>query len=82
MHLDAVCASLAALPGVELHVRDDSEGKLVVTVEDLPGHGTTETLTQVQLVPHLVCTTLAYEYADDATSDNPPDLSRASATPA
>lgn len=64
-HLDLVSAALTALPGVEIHARQDSDGKLVVTVEDQPGYSTTDTLTQLQLLDHLVCVTLAYEYSDD-----------------
>jgi len=76
-HLDSVSAALTALPGVEIHARDDDAGKLVVTVEDVPGAATTETLTQVQLVEHLVCLTLAYEY-----SDHEPDGAAAITAPA
>lgn len=64
-HLDGVSAAMTALPGVELHARQDHDGKLVITVEDVPGHNTTDTLTQLQLVENVVCVTLAYEYCDE-----------------
>ncbi len=76
-HLDSVSRALTALPGVEIHGRDDDAGKLVVTVEDVPGAATTETLTQVQLVEHLICLTLAYEY-----SDHEPEGAATTAAPA
>ncbi len=61
----ALEASLAAIPGVELHARSAENGQLIVTVEDGPGHSTTDSILAVSLVKQVLAVTLAYEYTDE-----------------
>ncbi|WP_410498600.1 chaperone NapD [Chitinibacter sp. S2-10] len=61
--MDRVKEQLLTIPGVELH--QEHEGRLIVTVEDVPGYRTSEALTAIQSFEGIVSTTLAYEYCDD-----------------
>ncbi|WP_157669829.1 chaperone NapD [Chitinibacter sp. FCG-7] len=54
---------LLTVPGLELH--QEHEGRLIVTVEDVPGYRTSEALTAIQSFDGIISTTLAYEYCDD-----------------
>ena len=56
-------AALQALPGVECH-HMSLEGRLVVTVEDVPGAAMPETLIAIHRVPEVLAATLAYESSD------------------
>lgn len=58
-----VRTQLLSVPGVQLH--QEHEGRLIVTVEDVPGFRTSEALTLIQSFEGIVSTTLAYEYCDD-----------------
>ena len=60
----ALCAELAALPGVRVH-QELPGSKLVVTVEDGPDHELMDSLLAAQGLPGVVCSTLTYEYCDD-----------------
>ena len=68
--LDTVKAAVAAVPGVEIHV--EHEGKLIITVEDVPGVLCTEMLTRIQNIPNVASATLAYEYCDEENA--PPKI--------
>ena len=63
-------AELRALPGVECHHMSD-DGRLVVTVEDVPGAVMSETLIAIHRVPLVLAATLAYEHTDHALSTTP-----------
>ena len=56
-------AALHGLPGVECHHMSD-DGRLIVTVEDVPGAAMSDTLIAVHRVPQVLAATLAYEYTD------------------
>ena len=58
-------AALCALPGVECHHMSD-DGKLIVTVEDVPGAAMSDTLIAVHRVPQVLAATLAYEHTEDS----------------
>ncbi|MGL4995284.1 MAG: chaperone NapD [Deefgea sp.] len=63
--LEDVKSNLLAIPGVELHI--EHEGKLIITIEDVPGLRGSELLKQIQEIPQVASATLAYEYCDDDT---------------
>lgn len=60
-------AALRALSGVECHCMSE-DGRLVVTVEDVPGAAVSSTLTAIHSVLRVLAATLAYEHTE-------PDLS-------
>lgn len=64
--LDEVKAAVMAVPGVELHV--EHEGKLIITIEDVPNMRCSDLLKQIQDIPRVASATLAYEYCDDETT--------------
>lgn len=57
--VDATCAALNALPGVEVH-RVLDRGQLAVTVEDTPGQRATETLVRLHNVDGVLAVSLVY----------------------
>ena len=63
-------AALHALPGVECHHMSD-DGRLIVTVEDVPGAAMSDTLIAVHRVPQVLAATLAYEHCDNAVPITP-----------
>lgn len=69
-------AALAALPGVECHDMSP-DGKLIVTVESVPGAAMSDVLIAIQREPWVLAATLAYEYSDGDCDDRSPP----SATP-
>jgi nitrate reductase NapD len=65
-------AALRALPGVECHCLSD-DGRLVVTVEDVPGVAVSDTLTAIHYLPQVLAVTLAYEHTEpDILLSSPP----------
>ena len=65
--LEPLANELAVLPGVEVHQTLPSF-KLVVTLEDVPGQDLMPTLSAVQTAAGVLCSTLTYEYCDEALS--------------
>lgn len=63
--LENVKTALLLVPGVELHI--EHEGKLIITIEDVPGLRGSDLLKQIQDIPRVASATLAYEYCDDET---------------
>ena len=61
-------AELMAMPGVECHSMSD-DGRLVVTVEEVPGMAVSDTLIAIHRVPQVLATTLAYEHSDTHLSN-------------
>ena len=61
--LDEVQATLAGMPGVEVHGRSD-DGRLVVTVEDSPEHACADTLGAVHRVAGVVSASLVYQHGE------------------
>lgn len=60
---EEVRAAILAQPGLEIHI--EHEGKIIATVEDVPGLRCSDVLKQIQEIPHVASATLAYEYCDD-----------------
>ncbi|WP_293937372.1 chaperone NapD [Iodobacter sp.] len=69
--LEEVKAAVLAVQGVELHL--EHEGRLVITIEDVPGVRSSDLLKQIQDIPHVASATLAYEYCDEEMPP-PPSL--------
>ena len=55
--------ALAAFPGVESH-HMSSDGRLIVTVEEVPGRSMPETLIAIHRIPEVLAATLAYESSE------------------
>lgn len=64
-HFDELRLSLGAIPGVELHGDSPETGRLIVTVEDGEGISVTDSILAVNLAPHVLSVTLAYQYSDE-----------------
>lgn len=67
--LPAVRGELGRIPGVEIHA-DGNDGRIVVTVEDVPGHSTADALLRVHTIEGVVAASLVYQYADDEHCEN------------
>ena len=67
-------AALCALPGVECHHMSD-DGRLIVTVEDVPGAAMSDTLIAVHRVPQVLAATLAYEHTETVSPHSSPSPS-------
>lgn len=63
-------AALTAFPGVECHGMSE-EGRLIVTVEDVPGAAMSDTLIAIHRIPDVLATTLAFEANDALLADSP-----------
>ena len=63
--IDALTALLRKMPGVEVHGANPELGRLIVTVEDREGGSMTESILAVNVAPHVLGVTLAYEYTDE-----------------
>jgi nitrate reductase NapD len=64
-HIPALSAAVLRIPGAEIHGACREQGRLIVTVEDGPGHGMTDSLLAVSHLPQVLAVTLAYEYTDE-----------------
>ena len=62
-------AALTAFPGVECHYMSP-DGRMIVTVEDVPGVAMPETLIAIHRVPEVLAATLAYESSDSFLFQN------------
>lgn len=63
--MEQVKLSLAAMPGVEIHGGSESEGKLIVTVEDDDDESASKTMMSFHSVAGVVSATLIYHYGGD-----------------
>ena len=59
-----VRASLAALPGLEIH-NDTGDGRFIVTVEDLNGVCAADTIMQLHRLDGVLSAVMVYQYNDD-----------------
>jgi periplasmic nitrate reductase NapD len=64
-HIPALTAAVLEIPGVEVHGACHEQGRLIVTVEDGAGYSMADSLLAVNMAPHVLAVTLAYEYTDD-----------------
>ncbi|WP_087106527.1 chaperone NapD [Parendozoicomonas haliclonae] len=63
--VDTVKPQLEMIPGVEVHGASP-EGKMVVTIEELPGQKImVDTITQISLVDGVLSTALVYSHTED-----------------
>ena len=63
--IEALGASLAKIPGVEVHGANADLGRLIATVEDGEGYSMADSLLAVSLSDQVLGVTLAYEYTDE-----------------
>ncbi len=71
-----VLNALQQIAGLEIHQTDVDAGRIVLTLEDGPGHSVEESLLKVHLVEGLSDAALVYQYADgeetrDASAPHP-----------
>ena len=64
-YLPAVLSALGEIPGVEVHGVEESQGRVVVTVEDGQGWSAEESLLKVHLVDGISDAALVYQYSAD-----------------
>lgn len=64
-HMDVLTEALLRIPGVEVHGASREQGRLIATVEDGEGHSLADSLIAVNVAPHVLGLTLAYEYTDE-----------------
>jgi periplasmic nitrate reductase NapD len=64
-HIDALSASLRDIPGVGVHGANVEQGRVIVTIEDGEGYRMEESILAVNVAPHVMAVTLAYEYTDE-----------------
>ena len=64
----SVRTALAALPGVEIHT-EMPDGRFIVTVEDVPGASTGDTVMQLHRLDGVLLAAMVYQYSDN-DSDN------------
>ena len=76
---EAVETALGAFPGVECHGMSD-DGKLIVTVEDVPGTALADTLIAIHRIPEVLAATLAFE-ANDALFAELPNTDHSNSHP-
>ena len=67
----AVRARLAALPGTEVHT-ETGDGRFIVTVEDVPGAPTADTVMKLHQLDGVQFAAMVYQYCDDASEDERP----------
>ncbi len=63
-YADSVRRELESESGVEVHTVTE-DGRMIVTVEKDSQEKTGETLNRFQLLDHVLCTSLVYQYFDD-----------------
>lgn len=63
-NVEEVKDRLAALPGVEVHAATE-EGRVVVTVEDIPERLAIETISDIFQTEGVINASLVYQYTDD-----------------
>jgi len=59
-----VRAGLGALSGVEIHTETD-DGRFIITVEDVPGIPTGETVMRLHSLEGVLFAAMVYQYSDD-----------------
>ncbi|MGG7568544.1 chaperone NapD [Rhodovulum sp. DZ06] len=64
-HLTAARPAIAAMEGVEIHAAS-GDGRLVVTVEDIPGRFASETIMAIHQIPGVLSLTLNTHHFEDA----------------
>ena len=62
---DDVRASLAGLPGVEIHKETD-DGRFIVTVEDASGASSADTMMRLHRLDGVLFAAMVYQYSDES----------------
>lgn len=72
--LEQVSASLEALDGVEVHVKEPEKGRLIVVQEATDVHAEIDGLKRIKALPHVVMAEMVYHYfaEDDRVYDGLP----------
>ena len=72
-HLDSVVDGLGALPGVEVHHRDDDTGRLIVVQEAASIDDEVEGLKRIKGIPHVILAEMTYHYFGEDEHQYRPD---------
>lgn len=64
-HVNDVANAIAAMPGCDVHLRDPSTGRLVVTAMDEGQALALDRLTDIHRLPGVVSAALAYHHLED-----------------
>ena len=64
-YLPGVLSALGEIPGVEVHGVEETQGRVVVTVEDGTGWSAEESLLKVHLLEGISDAALVYQYSDE-----------------
>lgn len=62
--LAGVQLAVCAIPGAEVHAVSHDDGRMIVTVEDMPELSCADALIKLQQLDHVMSVTLAYEHSD------------------
>jgi nitrate reductase NapD len=74
---ESTCASLRALPGIEIHHVDATSGRIVITQEAESISAEVEGLKRIRALPDIILAEMSYHYFEDDSEllDNiPPGL--------
>ncbi len=66
-----VAERLAALPGVELHAGDVTDGRLVVSIEGARYRDVADTLMRLRDTEGVISSELVYQYSDGEAANDP-----------
>ena len=61
-HIETTVAELNALPGVEVHYREEATGRLIAVQEAESVEGEIEGLKRIQGLPNIILAELVYHY--------------------
>lgn len=64
-HAGEVSAAVKATPGASV-AHNNGDGRMIVLVEDGPGHAVSDSILQIHQITQVLSTTLSYEYSDEA----------------
>ena len=67
----AVRAQLIALAGVQIHTETE-DGRFIITVEDVPGVSSADTVMLVHRVDGVHFAAMVYQYCDDSLTEQTP----------
>jgi nitrate reductase NapD len=63
-HSPEVRKSVEAVPGASVAV-DSGDGRMIILMEDCPGHAVSDSILKIHQIPQVMSTTLSYEYSDE-----------------
>ncbi|MDR3087681.1 MAG: chaperone NapD [Azoarcus sp.] len=64
-HAGEVRTAVEATPGASV-AHDNGDGRMIVLVEDGPGHAVSDSILSIHQITQVLSTTLSYEYSDEA----------------